>query len=972
MLSIGRLANAQNPQYMVYGSPLSTTDVSPDAPFGTSSLGDGGPNPTGRVVGLAWEPPDTLYAATPRAGVWKSLDGGQNWHSSSAGLQFGIAANNPPGKTYLAFDGHNFIYPERLLYAAIDNDGRVTPQVGGLWISNDGARSWQRIDLAGSDPSCTPGSLGISTVMFLRLPGKLGFSPHIPLVMTACGLFTTSDSSMSSGWVLLKPGGTELPFGGGSLLATDTSGTIFACQGGSVWESLDQGNSWVATQAPPMGTGSCQALAADPLNGRDASRKVLETTTFATCPDQTKPPQAAPCNYEVSVVTFANDGNPSDDQRALLSFPGDPGHNCCGQTVLAAFARGASETDTPGLSYDVYASNAYRFWVLTNAGGEGAPFWRPVDQKEPVHGDAWAIASTTNYSPDTGDCRVWLANDGGVYMNFSSSADGCLPDGPYLLAEHGLHLLTSTSLSGISVPQVSCPSSIDPCPALYASSADNDTWALTPNSSIPGQWGPLGCSLGDSGSTFVTQVIDQVVSGREPEPGHLSLFFSLNSPPNPGTLGDCSSGDPHFDVSPPGNYFGGNEPPGNAGFAAVGDPITSTNYYIGVDAESPPLSGLTARARKSGSFDTGWQVVVSGIFACCDPNNGDQIAAVKAGLVGSTLVIYVLVRYDGGGFDANGHSFVGGHVYRGTLQVSELGTNFNMALHDVSGGNQNPHLEFAADLFVNPYDTNNVYVFDRGAGPAPSPNIKISFDAGQTWQASGQLTDIATQFGTFNMDCNVGVGLTVDPLANGCTLRNMYFDPDPDTQVAVLQPGGVALSHDRGRHWADLDVTHSGVGLQDIGDPQPLQIVTGAFYDDNVNPRTHHPSLYLGLGGAGVHRIDGPLDTLGAIDYIIGCPFCETLKLFDDTDHLILNLHRAPDGTFHAVQLLDLSGASKLRFHFEAGGNSSPEQTINLVNAGKTGGVISFHETCNQKKKHHAEDGDADDRLRCTKRGHRD
>jgi hypothetical protein len=911
-------------------------------------------------------------------GVWKSTDGGLHWSQSSFRLKFGIAAGNAGGqspdngpaaggRTYLVFDGSDSKYTDRLLYATIDNDGRTSHALGGLWASNDAAKSWDHVALAGTDPACpSTTALDITSVTFLQTIGTPDFpGPHLPLVMTACGIFTTGDPSLMSGWRLLKPG-KPLPFGDGALLATDSVETIFACQGTSVWESMDDGQSWIPNQAPQMGTLGCVGLAADPVNGakqQDASRSVLETTAFAKCP--TSGPQPATCNYEVSVVKFANDGVPSDDRRRLLGFPNDvsPGtgitkhsSGCCGQTVLAAFQRGSSESDAPGFTYDVFASDQYRFWVYTNVGGS-APSWRPVDKSIPIHGDTWAVAAALHYDPDAGDCTVWLGNDGGVYLNgystpfnTTSSPNSCPLDGSYLLAEHGLHVLTSTSLSGQSIDnQQLCPNSQDPCPALYVSSADNETWGITPLHSPSGDWGPF-CGLGDAGSTFVTPAVrDQLITGREPAPTHLLLYqdFPL---PDPGNLSHCPSG--ATNISPPGSYFGGNEPPGNAGFTVVGDPRTATNYYVGVDAESPPLSGLTVRV-KSDSSDSGWRVVNSGLFDCCDKNNGDQIAAVKAGRAGDNLVIYVLTKYDGGCCDANGKQFVGGHVYRGAIPLRDVGTNFNMPLSDVSGDPKKTHLDFAADLFVNPYDPDNAYSFDRNASQATAPSIKLTFDGGQTWQNSGALLDVATQYGTFTSACNVGVGLTVDPLANGCTLRNMYFDNNnPDIQVAVLQPGGIALSNDHGQEWVDLDVTDVGVSFFDQSDPEPLQIATGAFYDESLNPRTGHPSLYLGLGGAGVHRIDGPLDTLGAVTFSIICPACISVFAFDDIHHLIVGLRESADGTFHATQLFDLRGTSTYQFHFVIDGTATDEQTIKITQP-KSGEVISIQQTCDSDEHGH-------------------
>lgn len=141
--------------------------------------------------------------------------------------------------------------------------------------------------------------------------------------------------------------------------------------------------------------------------------------------------------------------------------------------------------------------------------------------------------------------------------------------------------------------------------------------------------------------------------------------------------------------------------------------------------------------------------------------------------------------------------------------------------------------------------------------------------------------------------------------------------------------------------------TATGVGLQDVVDPGPLQIATGAFYDGNLNPRTRHRSLYLGLGGAGVHQIDGPLETIGAVSYSIGCSTCASVYVADDTHRLLLALQRGGDGAFHGTQLLDLaSGGSTLRFHLIVNGNNGPVRSLSLKRAARTGGVTAIRETC--------------------------
>ena len=107
-----------------YGPPISTTDVSPDAPPGAA----GNPNTGGRIVSIVMNPRNqlVLYAASEMAGVWKSVNGGGQWAESNVGLRNGVSYQH---RQALALDDQN---PDRLVYLSQDDDGRVGRPAGGL------------------------------------------------------------------------------------------------------------------------------------------------------------------------------------------------------------------------------------------------------------------------------------------------------------------------------------------------------------------------------------------------------------------------------------------------------------------------------------------------------------------------------------------------------------------------------------------------------------------------------------------------------------------------------------------------------------------------------------------------------------------------------------------------------------------------------------------------------------------------
>ena len=99
----------------------------------------GGFEGIGRVNCVAFVPSDTntLYIGTPSGGIWKSIDGGQNWTTTSQFL-------NSLGVSCLAVDPNN---PDVVYAGTGDKDGFNTFTVG-LLKSTDAGQTWQTIGLA--------------------------------------------------------------------------------------------------------------------------------------------------------------------------------------------------------------------------------------------------------------------------------------------------------------------------------------------------------------------------------------------------------------------------------------------------------------------------------------------------------------------------------------------------------------------------------------------------------------------------------------------------------------------------------------------------------------------------------------------------------------------------------------------------------------------------------------------------------
>ena len=115
-----------------------------------------------------------------------------------------------------------------------------------------------------------------------------------------------------------------------------------------------------------------------------------------------------------------------------------------------------------------------------------------------MHVDQHGLAVPSDYDPPHGHCRVYVANDGGVYRARNRGSACLVSTTTFVQAMHGLHAFGSFGLGVISRP--SCPHGVPaPCPGLYLPSNDNGTWgSRTGGHGGPSAWSDMGC-CGDNG-----------------------------------------------------------------------------------------------------------------------------------------------------------------------------------------------------------------------------------------------------------------------------------------------------------------------------------------------------------------------------------------------------------------------------------------------------------------------------------------
>jgi hypothetical protein len=182
-------------------------------------------------------------------GVWRSEDGGASWALSAKGMR---ASFMPPEQ---AFD-ENIQDPHRVVQCAAAPETLWSQHHCGIFLSRDGARTWQEIEHAG------PSTFGFAVAVHPREPGTAWFAPalkdecRVPvegrLVVTRTRDFGSSFETLHRG---LPPApGYDLVYR--HALAVDGSGErlAMASTSGNAWLSENAGDDWqtLSTHLPPV------------------------------------------------------------------------------------------------------------------------------------------------------------------------------------------------------------------------------------------------------------------------------------------------------------------------------------------------------------------------------------------------------------------------------------------------------------------------------------------------------------------------------------------------------------------------------------------------------------------------------------------------------------------------------------------------------------------------------------------------
>lgn len=920
---------------------LTVTDVSPNGAFGTaltSFEGANGVNPTGRINALVVDPinDNILYAASPFAGVWKSIDRAQSWVPASQGIRNGLTqATNAA----LAIDDQN---PLRLLYASTEVDGRVRfacpvtiandCNFGGLYFTLDGADTWQHINFDSVIPTGFCRRINIQAV---------GFAAGIAFVATSdpsCQLLMSTDPTLQN-WALIQPAFSP----GGILMATASSQAlpsggggpvVFFCRGNNVWRLTNvlSTPSWQTVSLPQP----CGAITAVPTSSvpNIAAVTVTQSKTNA-CP--------------TTLAYLADFGTQAATQV------GPPYSTDCASGIYGIWApaRGTNPTQAlgPGSSYDLYATDTKWIYHYKNGG------WVAIDWTQGLHVDTWSMAFPTNYDPLGGHCRAYAANDGGIAANTTDSVFPALcastdSTSSWVGAFNGLHVLRSEGVTGVPHPiDIGCTfqrafefDPIQPCPTLYVGSADDDTWTSNSGGWPLSTWQDLIDHLGDSSRVIIDPATPSVGLAVRGPNNYNRILGMKNQPPQ--------AGDPVTGANQP-NATILSQAPGPTGVAVVftpaGDKPATYGDYFDVETFMGPTCAATGNCPND---------VIERNLKLGDPKNANPsqtwsdispLAQFPAGHVGGVYVsgghkhptVYVMIK--------NTAQIQPNSVYRrGQIWKGIVGNGGQITTWTDVSGVPPFNVVDAYNLFVNPYDPDEAYAVDLGDG-----TIKMTRDGGVSWVPRPDLKSIATNYGEFDFDCGSfadgnsyqegGTGPQI--FGSACPITDMVFVRDvPSFRFAILYPGGVAFSRDAGVNWMPLDVTHAQPSQQPVEPPNT------AFFDPTVNPVTGETSLFVGLLGRGVERINSRFDHLAAVQ-ISYCGYCipgvppvaedATVTATVSPLNATVVLHDQVD-VFRGSVLFDSSTVNSVTMQFSVNGQVVQSVTHAITAAEAAAGIIQI------------------------------
>lgn len=182
-------------------------------------------------------------------GAWRSRDAGAAWTLSAKGMS---ADYMPPEQA----GNENAQDPHRIVRCAAEPNTLWCRHHCGIWVSRDGAATWQRIEAPLS-------SFGFAVAVHPREPDTAWFAPAIKdecRVPVGGALVVNRTRDGGKSFDTLRDGLPQqhcydLVYRHGLDVAGDGLSLLMGGTTGSLWASVDGGDRWqtVSTALPPIG-----------------------------------------------------------------------------------------------------------------------------------------------------------------------------------------------------------------------------------------------------------------------------------------------------------------------------------------------------------------------------------------------------------------------------------------------------------------------------------------------------------------------------------------------------------------------------------------------------------------------------------------------------------------------------------------------------------------------------------------------
>jgi len=750
--------------------PLRIDDASPYLDRTQLPFPSGWQSTAGRGLTIAASPDGMRVYMGANAGVWRSDDGGINWvqmtrpqpprHTTT--VPGALLVNNVYDVAVSATD------PDIVMVAA-NYDVRVQSQ-SGIYRSVDGGNSWALVQ-----PFLS--ATGFDAV------GQISAAPDEPeLFYAACGaqLLQSNDSGTSWSNIPLPMDWSDSVWNVAAGPAEPSGRRIYAL-GSQLWVSVDGGATWavdlncpseIESGAPDNAVGdSARMLAIDPLNPA-----ILYATGM---------------NGAVGVVWSRDDSGPMPVWQQYNNLPsGYPGTTESGTNYVCAHA-------APSGNVYIFASDRASTQV-TLAGDLGG--WQRLDST--IHVDPHAIAVSPDFqlaSDGGGQGRIWLVNDGGVYLSTDGAANWT--------RARGISTLSLINAAVMPTPGTE--------PAICFGTGDNGGF-YSPDGGFDYVSGDY--QQGDNDACFSDPVQPSMLFVFAPRSGNHGAVVVYTAPANAAADGGTGTSQGHTTPGPVSNHrWAWN--------------CISSNTEVGYRPLVLTLSGQAPRPGGDfitiyGATDGAWLVRSTAMASITDPDDWNSTATDE----GSGAHVFrqgpmlpdpsMNVVQASGGHDAP-------VFYVGNLSGLWKWTSGMSAWQSIVPSTQTGP-QAALRYYVDPYRPERLFVLDGS-------NMWRSGDGGQFWWEETALEAALSENGVYPFT------IPANATPNDALLQDMQFDPDDPNTMYAAGPAGTFYSVD-GVHWDTL-VNCTALCARPMG----------LFYDRISHPVTR--SLYMAFAYRGLLKL---------------------------------------------------------------------------------------------------------------------